>query len=48
VSALVGANPATDPGTRNTTLGDVYDYATKHYDFHRRQLTLPAAHGHLR
>ena len=23
------------------TLGDVYHYATQHYDFHRQQLTLP-------
>jgi len=25
------------------TVGDVYHYATQHYDHHRRQLTLPAA-----
>lgn len=35
-----------DPFFRDTmTLADVYHYATQHYDFHRRQLTLEPGHG---
>ena len=33
-----------DPFFRDTmTLAEVFHYGTRHYEFHRRQLTVPAA-----
>ena len=35
-----------DPFLTDTmTVADVYRYGTRHYDFHRRQLTLESARG---
>ncbi len=38
--------PGWDPFFRDTmTLRDVYHYGTEHFEFHRRQLTLPSSPG---